>query len=294
VPLARPRCPPGAPPTRVAGLVLAVLALPAAAGDRLLGTGGVTQVEGAAGGGLVPWGVIAGLGTDRQSGASAFCTRTQPDDFRLDVCGVAVGIRDRVELSVARQDFDLGTTVPGESIRQDVWGLKVRLLGDAVFDQDRWWPQLALGLQYKRNRDYDFVPALLGARDNAGLDLYLAATKVYLAGLAGRNVVTTATLRATRANQLGLLGFGGDRGDSYRLVGEFSAGVFVTDHLVAGLEYRQKPDLLSAFPEDDFWDAWVAWIPVKNVSVTGAWVDFGQIADKTSQSGWYLSLQAGF
>lgn len=264
------------------------------AGDRLLGTGGVMQVEGAAGGGLVPWAVIAGLGTDRQTGASAFCTRVDPDDFQLDVCGAAVGVRDRVEISYARQKFDLGTTVPGESIAQDIWGIKARLFGDAVFDQDRWWPQVALGLQYKRNRDFDFVPALLGARDDTGIDVYLSATKVYLGGLAGRNVIATATLRGTRANQLGLLGFGGDRGNGYQLVGEVSAGVFVTDHLVLGAEYRQKPDLLTVFPEDDFWDAWVAWIPHKSVSVTAAWANLGQVADKTSQDGWYLSLQAGF
>ncbi|OYW32390.1 MAG: hypothetical protein B7Z51_03330, partial [Methyloversatilis sp. 12-65-5] len=33
------------------------------AGDRLIATGGVTQIEGAAGGGLNPWAVIAGYGT---------------------------------------------------------------------------------------------------------------------------------------------------------------------------------------------------------------------------------------
>ena len=44
------------------------------------------------------------------------------------------------------------------------------------------------------------------------MDLYIAATKLYFAALAGRNVILDATLRRTRANQFGLLGFGGDGG----------------------------------------------------------------------------------
>ena len=44
---------------------------PARAGDRLLATGGVSQVEGAGGGGLVPWALIAGYGTRAISGLVA-------------------------------------------------------------------------------------------------------------------------------------------------------------------------------------------------------------------------------
>jgi len=264
------------------------------AGDRLLATGGVTQIEGAAGGGLSAWALIAGLGTRDQIGASGFCTAVEPEDFKLTSCGLNVGLYDRVELSYARQRFDLGTTVPGESIRQDVFGVKVKLYGDAVFAQDSLWPQISLGAQYKENKDFDFVPALLGARDGSDIDYYLAATKIWLAGIAGRTTLVNGTLRATRANQLGILGFGGDRKAGYSLEPEMSTAVFVTDHIVAGAEYRMKPDNLSVFEEDDYWDAFVAFIPLKNVSLTLAYVDLGNIADKADQRGWYASLQASF
>jgi hypothetical protein len=281
---------------RLLKVLLAALAVSPvmAGGNRLLATGGVAQIEGAAGGGLVPWALIAGLGTDAQIGGSAFCTNVRPQSFALRSCGIALGFHDRVEISVARQRFDLGDIIPAESITQDIAGLKVRLLGDAVFDQDRWYPQLALGLQYKKNRDYDFVPALLGARDDADTDLYLAATKVYLAGPFSRTWLLNATLRATRANQLGILGFGGDRRDSRRVQAEFSAAVFLGDNLVAGAEYRQKPDNLGAFRESDYWDLFAAWFPRKQLSVTAAYADLGQIAMKTGQHGWYLSLQGSF
>lgn len=277
-------------------LALAMLAVSPAgiAGSRLAATGGVMQIEGSAGGGIVPWAFIAGLGSRDEIGASAFCTQVEPDDFELRSCGVAVGLYDRIELSFARQTFDLGTTVPGESIEQRIVGLKIRLLGDAVFDQDTWVPQVALGLQYKKNEDFAFVPQLLGAESDEGIDYYVSATKLWLAGPFGRSVLLNATLRATRANQLGILGFGGDRRDSHSLHPELSAGLFLTDDLVVGVEYRDKPDNLSVFAEDAFADAFVAWVPIKNLSITAAYADLGNIADKSDQKGWYLSLQGSF
>lgn len=262
-------------------------------GGRLLGTGGVTQIEGAAGGGLTPWALIAGYGTRDQIGATAFHTSANPSDFTLRSQGIALGILDRVEVSYAQQRLGLGTTVPGQRIEMSVVGLKVRVLGDAVYDQDRVMPQIALGVQYKKNHDMA-VPALLGARQDHGTDMYLCATKLWLAGVLGRNVLANITLRGTRANQLGLLGFGGDIESGYRVLPEFSVGVFLHDRLAAGMEYRFKPDNLSVYPEDDFWDIWSAWFINKRFSVTAAYVRMGQIADKRDQRAFYLSGQLSF
>jgi Protein of unknown function (DUF3034) len=276
------------------GVALLFAAPAYAGGDRLLGTGGVMQVEGAAGGGLVPWALIAGLGTRDQIGGSAFCTQVEPQDFRLTSCGVAVGIHDRLEVSFARQEFDLGTTVPGKALRQNVVGAKYRLIGDAIYAQDTWTPQVAVGVQFKKNLDYDLVPKLLGAVRDNDADLYVAATKLYLSGPLGRSWLLNATLRATRSNQLGILGFGGDDNDRFQLQPELSVAVFVHDHVILGAEYRAKPDNLTVFEEEDYWDAFVAWVPVKSVSLTLAYADLGNIADKSDQKGWYGSLQASF
>ena len=261
------------------------------AGGRLLATGGVTQVEGAAGGGIVPWALIAGYGTRDEIGASVFHTYLGISDFRLQSTGLAVGLRDRVELSYARQTFGLGSTVPGDSIRLDVYGAKVRLFGDAVFDQDTWLPQVALGVQRKTNRDFGFVPAAIGARRASGTDVYLAATKLFLAGALGRNLLVDGTVRATRANQLGLLGFGGDLNDRYRAVFEGSAALFVNDFVAVGAEYRSKPNNLGAFREQAFTDLFIAWLPNKHVALTVAHAWLGRVADKPHQRGAYLSLQ---
>ena len=113
-------------------------------------------------------------------------------------------------------------------------------------------------------------------------------------GLVGRNVLLNVTVRATRANQLGLLGFGGDKNDDYQVMGEVSAGVFLHDRVLLGVEYRQKPDNLSAFREQDFYDVFVAFLPAKRASITVAYAQFGQIADKQDQEALYLSLQLSF
>jgi DUF3034 family protein len=262
----------------------------AGAGDRLAATGGDTQIEGSAGGGLVPWSLIAGLGTADQTGGAAFCTDVAPRDSRLDACGLAIGIDNRVEVSVARERLGLGSTVPGAALSQTIIGAKLRVLGDALIDQDSALPQLALGVQYKRNSSFDLVPRALGARRADGTDVYAAATKIWLAGPLGRTWLADLTLRATAANQLGLLGFGGDRGN-YHLVPEASVGVFLADSLLLGGEYRHKANDLSAFHEDDFKDLFVAWWPIQWASVTVAYVDLGSIAGKSAQQGSYVSLQ---
>jgi hypothetical protein len=282
------------PTTLFAAAALAALAsLPAGAGDRLQWTGAVTEVEGAAGGGVVPWALIGGLEADDELGASAFATYVPTSDFSLRTGGVAVEYADRIELSVARQRFDAGSVVPGLTLGQDIVGLKVRVLGDAVFAPDRYLPQLALGAQWKRTLDFAQIPRAVGAERGADVDLYLAATKLYFAALAGHNVILDATLRRTRANQFGLLGFGGD-GGGFRWVPEASAAVWLNEQFLLGAEYRDKPDNLRAFHEDAAKDLFLAWGPVKNLSFTAAWADLGRIAGKTSQRGLYASVSFGF
>lgn len=266
-----------------------------AASGKLLLTGGVSQVEGAAGGGLTPWALIGGYGTKDEIGASAFITRVELDDYRLDAGGVLVGLHDRVELSLARQRFDtrdVGAALGlgrGFAFEQDIFGAKLRLAGDAVLEQDRWLPQIALGLQHKRNRQGDVVRAV-GARSDSGTDFYLSASKLYLS----RSLLLNATLRHTRANQIGILGFGGDRRASASLQWEGSVAWLLNRHLALGAEYRAKPDNLGIAREDDWWDLFVAWAPNKHVSLTLAYVDLGNIVIADRQRGIYFSLQAGF
>jgi len=274
-------------------LLIAALPLcPAAAGDRLGFTGAVSEVEGTAGGGLVPWALIGGLGTDTETGASAFVTGVSTADFSLRAGGASIGWDDRMEVSFARQRFEAASVVPGLTLGQDIVGMKLRLAGDAIFAPDQWLPQIAVGAQWKHTLDFDQVPRAVGAASGEDVDWYLAATKLYFGALAGRNLIVDATLRRTRANQFGLLGFGG-AGSHYALEPELSAAVFATDTLLVGAEYRHKPDNLAAFSEDRAADLFLAWGPVRNLTFTVAYADLGRIAGKPAQRGVYASLWLG-
>jgi hypothetical protein len=266
-----------------------------ATGGKLLLTGGVTQIEGAGGGGLTPWALIGGYGSEGQWGASAFYTRVDVDDYHLDDYGVTVGWNDRVEFSLSQQRFDteeVGAALglgEGYTFKQDTLGVKVRVAGDAVLDSDRAMPQIAVGLQYKRNDRGDLLQAI-GAQDDHGLDLYVSATKLFLA----QGVLLNGTVRFTKANQIGILGFGGDKHDSYRPQLELSAAYLLTRKLAIGAEYRSKPDNLSIAREDDWYDVFVAWAPTRNISLTVAYADLGNIVIADNQRGLYASLQVGF
>lgn len=267
---------------------------------KLSATGGVIQVEGAGGGGLVPWALISGYGSRDSWGANVHATAVRTQDYSLDSAGVAIGIADRVELSLAQQHFR-GALAPLDrlGLRQDIFGVKVKLAGDAVVDQDRLLPQIAVGVLFKRNRGVTGLGALgvtkvtqLGASDERGTDVYIAATKIVL----DASLLLNGTLRITKANQMGLLGFGGDRSDHYRVMPEVSAAYLVNRKLVAGLEYRRKPHNLSVDPEKAYYDVFVAWFPSKQLSVTAAYAVLGDITvfNPKRQRGAYLSLQTGF
>jgi hypothetical protein len=290
---------------RMAWLGLAAVAAclapkPAFAGDRVLGTWGVSQVEGAGGGGLVPWATITGTGSSNQNGGSVFATTLKTQDgYQLKIGGAAVGIKDQVELSMARWSLKLSDVVPGKSLEMSVAGAKFKVAGDAVYDQDRLMPQISVGAQYKQVDDSALVKSL-GATSSSDIDVYATATKLWLGGAAGRNVLATATARLTKANQFGLVGFGGPGHDQRKLQLEGSLGVMLRDDLVLGGEYRMKPNNLEVsagtaiLREDDAWDLFAAWFPCRGGSLTLAWVNLGNIVSKENQAGLYLSAQASF
>lgn len=276
-------------------LSAAVYAREGGTDGRLLATGGASSLEGAAGGGITPWAVIAGYGEAQQWGTTLFTTRVQLPDYRLDAMGVAVGYGNRVELSVARNRFDLGSLVPRlglpeDSLSQDVFGAKVRLFGDLIYDR---LPQVALGVNYKRQKDF-LIPSLVGARRDHDTEAYLAASRLFLGGAFGYNLLLNGNLRYSRANELGLLGFGGDRRDSRSLLKEGSLAVLLNPRWAVGMEYREKPDNLSFAGESDWADLFVGWFPSKRLSVVLAYARLGEIATLADQNGAYLSIQGAF
>lgn len=272
-----------------AGLLL-LYALEAAAADgRLLGSGGVLSVDGSAGGGLVPWAVIAGHSGQRQWDVLASASVVDTGDFDLHTGALALGWNNRLELSLARMSLGLGALVranrfPDERLDTDVIGAKLRLGGDLIYGRA---PQIALGVQWRRSRDGDLV-RFASADDDQGFDVYLSASKLWIDGIASRRTLASLTVRSTDANQLGLAGFSNRRS----LTVESSLAVFVHPNWLLGVEYRGKPDELDFAREDAWSDVFVAWLPSRHWHLALAYADLGSIGGIDGQRGLYFSVQA--
>lgn len=256
-----------------------------AASSKIIATGGASEIEGSAGGGIVPWAVINGYGSSGEWAATAMATRVAVDDFTLNVLGVSVSYDNQFELSIAKQTFNLDSL--GGELGQNILGIKYKLAGELLYSNI---PQISVGLQYKKVDDFG-LPSAVGAQDDAGLDIYLASSKVFLDAVAGRNLLLNATVRATKANQIGLLGFGSVNSNDYQFMLEGSVAVLLRDDLALGYEYRQKPNQLDFAKEDDWQDIFLAWFVNKHFSVTAAYADLGDIAGFEQQKGWYLSVE---
>jgi len=264
-------------------------------GGKLDLTRGVANVEGVGGGGLAAWALITGNETADGIGGELSGAYVALPNYSARVFGGGVGLYDRLEVTAARATFDTGATGAklglgrGFTFDQTIVGAKLRLIGDAVYDQDRWLPQISAGVQYKAN-DRGAVVRAVGADRNSDIDFYLAGTKLLL----DESLVLSGAVRATRANQFGFLGFGGDRNHGYGAEFEGSAAYLVTSKLAVGGEYRSKPDNLGFAREDAAFDLFAAYALTRNLSVTAAYVDLGDIATFRRQRGAYVSLQAGF
>ena len=285
---------------------------------KLVLTGGVSSIDGAAGGGLTPWAVIGSNATAGEIGVTANVSRLSTQNYGLTTYGAALGYRERVEVSLAQQNFNAGPALalngiapfgvsPGQHVKMDIAGLKVRVAGDAILESDSLMPQVAVGVEYKRTHPGSIGSVLdfLGTR-TSGTDLYVSATKLFLA----QGVLVNATLRNTNANQNGLLGFGsaapGRNSRSWQP--EVSVALLLRPNLAIGAEYRRMPNNLEALGRaaglgdalraDDWKDVFVAWAPSKNLSLTLAYVQLGRIVpgitDNRKQSGAYLSAQVAF
>ncbi len=226
-------------------------------------TGGVFTVDGAGGGGAVPWATITGYETrDGINGGVGFTYANLPA-LQLTVIGAAVGFYDRFEISYAQHDLslnlsnldtvalaaeaaglELGTNPWNSTLKMDVLGAKLRLFGDAVYTSDSWIPQVAIGGLWKENNT-DALVHTLGAAESKDWEAYIAATKV----LFRWSTLVNVTARYTSANEIGLTGFGSCDGttceNDKEVRWELSVAHLLAKNTAIGFEYQQHGDNLD-------------------------------------------------
>lgn len=134
---------------------------------------------------------------------------------------------------------------------------------------------------------------LLGAKDDTGTDIYISASKVWLGLAKGKNVLFNATARYTKANTLGLLGFGSETDNRYDIEWAASLALFNGTNTIVGVEARQQTNRLGGLAQaDTVTDFFITYLPSKEWSITAAYVDLGNLPFQPDTSGFYLSLTA--
>ncbi|HKY90354.1 MAG TPA: DUF3034 family protein [Nevskiaceae bacterium] len=301
-------------------------------------TGGVVTVDGAGGGGITPWATITGYETRDGINGGLHYTFVYLPDYSLNSYGAAVGFYDRFELSYTHSTLPTGSTFDTVGLLADtlgietgiepfnttiglnVYGAKLRLIGDAVYTSDSLIPQIAVGGFYKKNDSKELLRTLQ-ADKSKDWEAYICATKVYLA----YSTLLNVTARYTSANQTGLTGFGGPDGNDKEVRWEGSVAFLLTKNTAIGGEFQQHGDNLDGVGvdlngldtggllgtvvdavgldrlnqtltqyEDDWYDLFFAYAPNKNLSFTMAYAMLGNITLTPDQHGFYFSLHATF
>ena len=213
------------------------------------------------------------------------------------------GLWDRVELSYVHHELEFSDgALDGLGVSDDVIGVKVKLFGDAVYNQDSWIPQVAVGAQYKDHggiHDAAAVglpgltsPIQLGAEDDSGIDYYVSATKVFLS----QSMLLNLTLRYTEAEPVRPARFRPATPSWCRRPRSpgCSAASSPSARSIATGRTTSTPTT-----RDAAWDVFVAWTPTHNVSLVAAYLNIGSVlapvtGETADQDGAYLSLQVGF
>lgn len=263
--------------------------------NRPLATSGLSTLDGSSGGGLASWATIGGYGSDKGLGTAFHYTYLNVTNYQDQNVGMLLGLFNRVEISYTHNFLQTGSSGRKLGIGNDYmfdldnFGIKGRLFGNIT--DAGLIPQVAVGMMYKHARDAHVIDTV-GGKSTQGADFYVAATKIF--GKA--HIVLDTTVRFTRSNQVGLLGFGGDRDNSYHPQFEGSLGYLppFIPRLVVGVEFRTKPKTLFFSPENNWFDAYASYFFNKHLNLTLAYVSLGTIANFRNQTGVYASLQTGF
>ncbi len=261
----------------------------------------ITNVDGQAGGGLVPWALLS-------SGPTVAMTHLGTQNLGIDSVAINTSFANRVEISYARNMLDvMGTALGGANNHANVdnYGIKVKLndMGDMM-------PQFAVGIVNKRASGGlvdNVVATPTSGINTSGTDVYGAASKIVSIG--GKTVLLNGVLRASKANQLGFLGFSGGNTagakTGYSIKPEVSAEICAAENVIFGVEYRAQPSNGAngtangaVLYQNAAYDFHVVYVANKNFTLTAAYTNLGQVAPALTgtnkQNGMLVQAQVNF
>jgi hypothetical protein len=228
----------------------------------------------------------------------------------LDVLTITENLWGRVELGYGYNRFDIGDlgtdiqNATGISIHDQFvelhhFNARYMLIKDGDFGEP-WVPAVTAGAEYMYNDteshlDHELHGTLssIGVKHDQGCDYTLHASKMIKE--LPRPVMLTAGARLTEAAQNGLLGFT----DEWKVVGEASACVMVTDRIILAAEYRQNPDEYKPVsgliaPEADWWSLCAAYILSKHATIAAGYANFGTVMNHEAREVWGVAFKYEF
>ncbi|MFV1975731.1 MAG: DUF3034 family protein [Candidatus Scalindua sp.] len=228
----------------------------------------------------------------------------------LEAFTVSETLWGRLEFGYALNHFDLGdlprdiraatgVNTIEDSVYLHNFNARLQLLKEGDFKKS-WMPALTLGLHYKKNEDTDVIDRRLGGafsdigiKDNDGVDVTLFASKMIKS--LPRPLMLNVGVRSTEAAQMGLLGFTEKR----ETVFEGNFGILALDNLVIGGEYRQKPDEYDEIPgliaeEENWWDGYITYIANDHLTMSVAYIHFGDLLNHDDSSAWGIKFKWEF
>jgi hypothetical protein len=187
--------------------------------------------------------------------------RIRLNDVKVDwtTQSVATTILDRVELSYGNEII---AQSGANNIHKNNVGLKGLIVKENAADT-KWVPAIAVGSIYK-----DTTFDVSGDVKDHGFDYYAVATK--LVTQLPRPVLLSAGIRSTDARSTGVFGFGTKRD----LIGFGNVDVILPGNVAVGFEYEQGAQV-SGWKNADYYDAHLAWLANKNLTLVGAYVNTG-------------------
>jgi len=135
----------------------------------------------------------------------------------------------------------------------------------------------------------------MGVERANGTDFTLHASKMFPKLAFGRPLILNGGARFSQGAQLGLLGFG----EAYKLTGEGSVCVLVTDWLGVVYEFRQKRNSIGTAGDlvrgEDNWHAIdLAFLINEHMAIACGWGHFGGVANEVEDGVWGFEFKYEF
>lgn len=178
--------------------------------------------------------------------------------------GVATTLLKRLEVSYGYQTINWEDH---PTFHKNNLGAKLLVLPENSFST-KFVPAVSIGTIYKTTSNESLREAGIGSLRSTGQDWYAVATKTV--NLLPVPVIVSGGVLSTQEYVTGVLGFSNKR----KLTGFFNVDLVLPKGFVVGYEFKQGARF-SNVQNTNYWNAHLAWIPNKNLTLIAAYTGTG-------------------